>query len=337
MGHKKYPKIGQFRNAIDNIRNTSNYMGKDSDGKPIYDDRQLKPTLTCIGRVKIHGTNAAVCIKNDEYWVQSRNNIIRPDSDNCGFATFAHKNKDIFMKLFDKINYPKEKNTTFIIYGEWAGSDIQKGVAVSELKKQFYIFGVKIIENDTGGGTEIWFPYEHLRDHENNIYNITDFGKYKIEIDFNNPELSQNQLIKLTEEVERECPVGKYFGINGTGEGIVWTTRYKNDQYMFKVKGKEHSVTKVKTLANVDVEKINSIIEFIDYSLTQQRFDQAMENVCGQHKYDISKLGKIIRWIINDILNEEFDTLKKNNLTKKNVSKYISTRVREMCEGLPFN
>ena len=35
------------------------------------------------------------------------------------------------------------------------------------------------------------------------------------------PKLSQNKLIEITEEVERQCPVGKYFNQTGIGEGVV--------------------------------------------------------------------------------------------------------------------
>ena len=71
-------------------------------------------------------------------------------------------------------------------------------------------------------------------------------------------QLSQNKFIELVEEVEKECPVSKQFNVSGIGEGIVWTTEYKGETYRFKTKGEKHSVSKVKTVVPIDIEKINS-------------------------------------------------------------------------------
>ena len=45
------------------------------------------------------------------------------------------------------------------------------------------------------------------------------------------------------------------------------------------MKGTKHSVSKVKTLAPVNVEKLNSIQEFVDYSVTRVRFEQGLSEV----------------------------------------------------------
>lgn len=136
--------------------------------------------------------------------------------------------------------------------------------------------------------------------------------------------------ILLTLQVEQECPVAKHFGVSGVGEGIVWSTEYKGSVHRFKVKGKKHSVSKVKTLAPVDIEKINSVNEFVEYSVTQNRFDQALGEVFSDSEPTIKKMGDLIRWIVNDIAKEEIDTMSKNNLEPKDVNKYISTKVRDM-------
>ena len=99
---------------------------------------------------------------------------------------------------------------------------------------------------------------------------------------------------------------------------------------MFKTKGEKHSVTKVKKLVEVDVEKLNSINEFVEYSVTENRFNQAKHVIFGEDYLDRRKLGDFIRWIINDIMSEELDTMKKNNLEPKDVNKYISNKIRTM-------
>ena len=47
------------------------------------------------------------------------------------------------------------------------------------------------------------------------------------------------------------------------------------------------------------------------------------------------KLTKIQQDRIEKIIKEEMDTLKTNNLEPKDVSKYVSTKVREMFFKLP--
>ena len=46
MIHKKYPSIGQFRNAVYDVNRTHEYVGRGKDDEPIYDPTREKPTLT---------------------------------------------------------------------------------------------------------------------------------------------------------------------------------------------------------------------------------------------------------------------------------------------------
>jgi hypothetical protein len=108
--------------------------------------------------------------------------------------------------------------------------------------------------------------------------------------------------------------------------------------HRFKVKGEKHSSSKVKTLAAVDVDKLNSITEFIEYAVTDSRFKQALENTYPNNEpIDVKKMGDLIRWVVNDVIKEESDTLVKNGLEPKDVNKYISTKVREMFFKLEVN
>jgi len=152
-----------------------------------------------------------------------------------------------------------------------------------------------------------------------------------MDIDFNMPQLVQNKLGDITLEVEKECPVAKAFDVEGMGEGIVWITEYKGTVFRFKVKGEKHSVSKVKKLASVDVEKLNSINEFVDYAVTENRFNQALGIIFNDPlEYDVKKMGDVIRWVVNDITLEEMDTMVENKLEPKDVNKYISTKTRTM-------
>lgn len=343
--HISFPSIEQFRNVIANINRQFNFVGMDDNDEPIYDMSLPKPVLNFTGTVKLHGTNAGVCYNNlDGLWAQSRENIITPEQDNAGFAFFVETNKEIFITLFSKITERLDIDLTIntaSIYGEWCGGSIQKGVGISNLPKSFFIFGVKItphVENEEERKSKpaYWVDYTFLKAPEARIYNISDYATYSMDIDFNMPQLVQNKLSDLTIAVEEECPVAKEFGFSGVGEGIVWSCEYKGVVYRFKVKGEKHSASKVKTLAAVDVDKLNSIKEFVDYAVTDSRFNQAIEKTFPNNEpVDIKKMGALMKWIVDDIIKEESDTMAKNNLEPKDVGKHISTKVREMFFKLP--
>ena len=83
-------------------------------------------------------------------------------------------------------------------------------------EKFFFIFGVKVGDN--------WQPldeYYRLQDNANNIFNALQFPNYVVEIDFNQPELSQNTLVDITVSVDSEFPVGILFFKSCVGDGVV--------------------------------------------------------------------------------------------------------------------
>lgn len=308
----KFPSIEQFRNVIKEVRLNHDYKGKDENDKPIYLNSSPYPTLTFRGTVKLHGTNSAIVkYKDGRVEFQSRERVLTLQQDNAQFM-LNMMNKDLDF-LFDGIEF----EDYIAIYGEWCGQGIQKGVAISEIEKSFFIFATSIDHKWTN----------ILRtDHTQRIYDIKNFQTYSIEIDFNYPKLSQNKLQELTLEVEKECPVGRSFGVSGIGEGIVWASRDR--KYVFKVKGEKHSVTKVKTLASVDIEVINSMNSFIEYACTEERLKQGIQYLKENNlDLELTSLGAFLKWVVNDIRKEEADTMKKNNLNK-NVYPLISKKAR---------
>ena len=336
----KFPSIEQFRSVVSTVNRNFNFVGMDENGEAIYDPSLPKPVLKFKGTVKLHGTNAGVSYNAKEaLWAQSRENIITPEKDNAGFAFFAHSHETEFLRMFFDVAAKEDidlHKNTISIYGEWVGKGIQKGVGISEIPKSFFIFGVKITphtetEEELKANPAYWVDSSYIKNEDAKIYNIEDFQTYEIDIDFNMPQLIQNELSDLTIAVEEQCPVAKHFGAVGIGEGIVWSCEFKGVVHRFKVKGEKHSSSKVKTLAAVDVEKLNSITDFIDYAVTESRFNQALENTYPNNEpIDVKKMGDLIRWVVNDIIKEESDTLAKNGLEPKDVNKYVSTKVREM-------
>lgn len=340
----KFPSIEQFRSVVATVLRQYNFAGLDENGDAIYDTTRPKPTLTFKGTVKLHGTNAAVSGNlSDGIWAQSRENIITPEKDNAGFAFFVESNKELFTELITSVFTKNEIDmleNTVTIYGEWAGGNIQKGVGITNIEKSFFIFGVKVTphtttEEEAKVKPAYWVDYSYLKNPENRIFNIDDYPTWTIDIDFNMPQLVQNKLSELTLAVEEECPVAKAFGFSGVGEGIVWSTTLNGNVHRFKVKGERHSSSKVKTLAAVDTEKLESIQKFVEYAVTESRFNQALENVFpNEEPIQNNKLGDVIRWVINDVIKEEMDTMVDNKIEPKDVNKYISSKVREMFFNL---
>jgi len=320
MKHISFPDIGQFRNVIRNVTSHAQYVGKDDNGDPIYDPLKPLPTLQFEGTVKLHGTNAAVC-KNfitGEVWFQSRERIITVDDDNAGFARFMSDKTEILDRLFyqSAVGY---NGGTVSIYGEWCGQGIQKGVGISTLPKMFVIFAVQV-NGEWLSKSAVSFLRETVLDHypNSNIYNIYSFPTWGAIIDFKNPVLSQNALQEFTLAVENECPVSKFFGQPGIGEGIVWrciTPGWEDPKFWMKVKGEKHSVSKVKTLASVDIELVKNQTEFVNNTVTDARCLQSISKLREAGKVtDRTCLGEFIRWIYNDIIKEETDTAKANGL-----------------------
>lgn len=326
-----FPEIGQFRQVIKNVTDKTRYSGKDVNGDAIFDTTKKLPTLTFTGTVKLHGTNAGVTLTKDgDMYAQSRENVISVDKDNAGFAFFVESNKENFKSLFNTLDFKDADYLT--IFGEWAGGNIQKGVAITGLPKMFVIFAVKRSFMNEVKTNYFLSDSEtiHLKNNDAKIYNILDYENYRIDIDFENPQLVQNKLIELTMAVETECPVGRRFGNIGVGEGIVWKSEFNGETLRFKVKGEKHSASKHKVLAPVNTEKINSIKEFAEYAVTESRLNQGIEKVFTSvnQQVDIKKMGDFLKWINCDIIKEEIDTLKDNNLEPKDVNSAVSSIAR---------
>lgn len=310
----KYPSIDQFRQIIREVKTRHDYQGKDENGDPIFIHKGPYPTLEFKGTVKIHGTNASIVKYKGEsgYKFQSRERELSLAHDNSTFM-LTMLGCDL-EPLFSGIHFQE----TIVFYGEWCGGNIQKGVAINGLPKMFVIFGCKVDGKWCDFGVVPHMNYQ-------NIYFIDQFKTWFIDVDFNEPEKVQNKFIELTEQVEAQCPVGKYFGVEGIGEGIVWKSTI-HPTLMFKVKGEKHSVSKVTKLAAVDTVLIDSMKEFINLALTENRLNQGIEKLTEMGKpIDQKSTGDFLRWVIGDVIKEEQDTIIKNQFDPKKLNPLVSS------------
>ena len=285
----KFPSIEQLRNVIRHVKTNAQYAGKDNDGNAIYDNSRQLPTLKFRGTVKLHGTNAGIVydLDSDTFTYQSRERELSLTSDNAGFMLWAMSHEGDWRFLCENIWVPTGTKK-IAIFGEWCGSGIQKGVALTQLPKMFVIFAIKAV-NEEGNST--WLDISEEKGYyfccgcedggnDHTIHSIYEFPTFEIDIDFKFPEIAQNKMIEITEEVEKECPVGKHFGVSGTGEGIVWTCvseGWNDSGTWFKVKGEAHvkgtSIEGLNLFANDRMKVINFCLENgikeFDYSFSE--------------------------------------------------------------------
>lgn len=324
---RKFPSIEQFSTVVKQVRMRANH-------------KQVSlPTITYEGTVKLHGTNSCIGYnyKTGELFTQSRERILSYESDNAGFYVWVMSNKDAWINAFKSVGIFGGEIS--YIYGEFACGNIQKGVALSQIdEKQFFVFDVVTVTDST----EIHEHQEYINlvltnVNLHNVHYIKDVAQsYYITIDFNDPSAVQNTLLELTMAVEAECPVGKYFGVIGVGEGIVWkqldADELFRDLSMFKVKGEAHSSTKVKTIKELSAAEIaqkESAKEFVDYALTDNRLIQGWTKLeeLG-HPQDVTSMGVFLKWIATDIIKECEDVLTASLLDRKVVMKPINEQAK---------
>lgn len=331
----KFSKIKQFRDVVKEVQQHCKHHNT------------VPPVLKFTGTVKLHGTNAGIGYRfdTDFLWAQSRERVITPDDDNAGFARFVEDNKEFF-KDFCAHLCAQYRTMEVMLFGEWAGGNIQSGVALSQLPKQFYIFAAKAFKSTyvdgNGDIVKVWETCETTRGNYNDrevegipfkaIWDIN-FPVYEVEIDFSKPSAIQNKLVELTMAVEEQCPVAAAQGAIGIGEGIVWT--YEDADFgelMFKVKGEKHSVSKVKTVAvlsDEDLARIGKATDAVDTFATFARLDQGISKL-GEMGLDITmkNIGTYIKWVCTDINEEEGDIIDAAMLDRKMLMHGVTAKAK---------
>lgn len=295
--------------------------------------------------ILVHNTNASVVIPvingvQGDYWCQSRERIITPNDDNAGFASFIFTVKPQILEIVNTImhnisddvreNIKTLDEYNICIFGEWCGGNIQGKVALNQLPKMFIIFGIKV--------GDYWFNYDELKAinytkyNDSKIYSIYHFPIHKVVIDFNNPEAAQNIINDLTLEVEDECPIGKFFGVSGIGEGLVFSPEcpeYNRPDFRFKSKGVKHQNSKVTTLNPIDMEKVNSVNECVDKYLTESRLEQGIDKLKEMGLVvDTKSTGEYLKWVVGDVIKEHGDEILMSGLIFKEVSPKLSNKAR---------
>lgn len=151
----------------------------------------------------------------------------------------------------------------------------------------------------------------------------------------NQPEIAQNEIVALVDRVETACPVGRFYNVDGIGEGIVFTgTTGSYAGLTFKAKGEKHSVSKVRTVANVDVERIASVRDLVATVVTENRMRQIFDNMNDlQIERTRANTGQFIKTVLADCFKEELDTITENGISGKEFAGLASPVIVKFYHG----
>jgi len=308
---KKWTDIAQFTHVVKYVRTHYSNL----------------PTLLFRGTVKLHGSNAGIRRENGVYYAQGRNRMLAIGDDNYGFAAWLdNKLKGDAFKLnldimFDSIQ--ESEHDVITVFGEWCGKGIQSIVAISDLpSKKFVIFAAHVNDRYVENTKSLNIP-------DDDIANVLDAGACFVGIDFNNPAASLEDIEKMTMAVDAQCPFGMIYGIDGIGEGLVWSCVELpiNTDLMFKSKGPSHvGSKKTRKIVTVDPEKLAKISDVVEHVLPDWRLQQGFEHV---DKLDITCTGQYLKWIGQDVKKEETDTLEVNDLVWTDIAKQVNLRAKE--------
>lgn len=128
------------------------------------------------------------------------------------------------------------------------------------------------------------------------------------------------------------------FDVSLVGEGIVWVGKDPTGKRIsFKTKGEKHSASKEKVIVSVGPEHVASVQAFVEKTVTDNRFNQAIGVVFGSAKQaDVKKMGDLLKWMSLDVQKEESDTLEASGLTWKDVQGAVITETKKRFMALPM-
>lgn len=313
-------------------------------------------TVTYRAKIKLHGTNAAVQVHQDGTIIcQSRENIITPEKDNAGFARWVN-GKEMRPLWFGG-------DHDFILYGEWCGPGVQKGVALSEIpRKVFAVFAARLLtEGDAlvvepnelealvGGITDVYVLPWYRQPGSSHFYESLSINWKRTDKELSQDIACVNEWVASVEE--NDPWVFDTFGIKGTGEGLVFypsSTPHLGWEHFqnlcFKAKGEKHKNIATAKPAQVSAEAAASVDEFIKLVLTDARLEQGARAILGEHKhedslkclfcttgvlqFDMKNTGKFVQWVTADVQKEAQDELEASGLNWEQVIKSLGNKAR---------
>lgn len=290
-------------------------------------------------KVKLHGSCAGVAVEADgTVTAMSRSTVITPTSDNAGFARWVEERKESFAKF-------APASGVAIIFGEWCGPGIQKGVAVNQLKERaLAVFALRIQDTE---GNDVEFIAEPTA--------LTEIAKIvpgAYVLPWHNT--GENYVVDWSLDAERLQPVLErinsqvleveacdpwmmsQFGVKGVGEGLVFYPvskehlSYKSfSDLCFKAKGEKHQVVAHTKPVQADPTVAANLAAFAELVVTTSRLEQGCRAVNGgELKFEPKNIGAFLAWMNGDLLKEVQDELDASGLDQKAALKACSDRAR---------
>jgi hypothetical protein len=290
-------------------------------------NRNHIPTVTLRGKIKLHGSNAAIRISNGELIGQKRSSDVTIGDDNAGFAAWL-----------DQVEYHGGLTMSgMIFFGEWAGPGVQQGDAVADIgSKKFFVFAAAPVTMQT-----IELDPQELeklvsiafRNHPD-IFVLpwyTDIQVVRI-MDQDSAQTFIDGATALVDSVisQQDPYIKEKFGVEGPGEGIVYYALDQGEywaEWMFKVKSQAHTVNKSKKRNHVAPERPDGIDDFIDRFFTEARFQQMLDEHLGGVA-DRKNTGDFIRAVMTDAHKESVNEIELADFEWQDVAKYSVTKTR---------
>jgi hypothetical protein len=287
-------------------------------------------SVSLIGTVKLHGTHADILVYPDDRIVFQSRNItgLSVAKDNQGFAaTMSNKTKvtlelrDMYLARWKKLNPGTTlgKDLPVLIAGEWIGEKIQKDVAIAQLSRRFVVVSINI-----NGAWQKDEEYSDISLPDHDIYNASRAGLFYATLYPADYERTVSEIERMTEEVAAHCPFAATFGISGLGEGIVWkpvAPQYNvNPSLWFKSKGGKfkptfHRPAKQNAGRDAVKEKRKEAAAMATTWCSQQRLEQDWDVLREKGvERDLRALGDFLKWIQQDILEEEKSHIDKHGV-----------------------
>lgn len=326
--HKHYPSIERFSNL------------------DLNELRELNAPFTRLymtGTVKLHGCNVGIGLTPEgEMFFQSRNKEITTEDDLNGFCKMIEEHKDFYMAelnaIKDYIGHTTEK--TIILFGEYCGGKNQRGVGLAEVDYFFSLF--EIYYKDKYSENETYLAFEDIVFNEGNrrinpehrYFPINTFGIYNAVLDLDKPEEFVEMATNLAKEIGEHCPAAKYFGVDGSGEGVVFKYRIDNDQLRLKFKCEKFETRKSNKIPKEITEDHKRALELVDIVITPYRVGQAIEYM-NEMKIPVDKehISEFVGWLVKDVYKEDTKLIEESQIEDE---KFFDKSLKKKCSFIFF-
>ena len=299
-----------------------------------------EPCVCYRAKVKLHGTNAGIKItSNGRVFPMSREQVISVERDNAGFAKWVKEREEQFAAL-------KVENMDVIVYGEWCGPGVQKGVGINKIpEKIFAVFAVRVI-NENQPDHLVVEPDTIkfiVKDNIPGLYVlpwytqscevIIDWSPGADVVDLSNRIDHINTLVTKVEACDPW--VQETFGVEGIGEGLVFYPRdtkvgYRNfSNLAFKAKGLAHQTVAKSKPVQADPIVASNAADFAELVVTEARMEQGVRLANdGELVFDMKKMGAYLKWISADVEKETKGELEASGLDARTATRACSDRAR---------